>query len=66
MQKKKEANFGVTVRVADPKSYNLKAQAEEMTGTARILEKFGMRKMQESMTQENLGARIQRDSGLRT
>lgn len=41
-----------------------------MTGAACILEKFVMCKMQESMTQENLGAkssaRIQRDSGLKT
>lgn len=55
---------------ADPKSYNLKALAEEMTVAACILEKFGMCKMQESMTQENLGAkfssRIQCDSGLKT
>ncbi len=33
---------------------------------ACILEKFGMCKMQESMTQENLRARIEHDSGLKT
>lgn len=50
MQKKK----GQLLCHVDFKPYNLKARAEEMTGAACILEKFGMCKMQESMTQENL------------